>query len=491
MLKRLVVHTSNYGIGSLAVTMASFISFPIFTRVFTVDEYGILNFISASLMLLVGIAKLGVQHSIVRFYAEIKAGRRDVTVPQFYATVVFGMTGVSLLISIGWALATQVIPEVWWNDSRVAALLLLTAVLVAVRTTDSGLLNILRAQERSGLFSAYTVVKKYAGLGLILLALFFVSKDLWGFYLATIIAEIGSVVALIAILFRGVRYGPRDFCPGLFRSMLVFGIPMIGYELAGTALAISDRYLIQGLLGSGELGIYAAGYNFCEYVQLILVAAVGQAIMPMYVRTWEERGPAETARFIESSLHYYLLLGLPVIAGLSVVGEDLLVLLASEKFRASAQVIPYIIAGLVLDGMIVMVGAGLYIHKRTVVLAVLVVVCTAVNVGLNLLLIPAFGIVGAAVATLIAYLVLITSIYVVATRHLPLAFPLASLAKFGAMASVMYLVVAQIHLEDGVLNLIAKIGSGGMLYGLLVVLLDRQARGVLRMGLGKLYRAGT
>ncbi|BAU47912.1 polysaccharide biosynthesis protein [Sulfurifustis variabilis] len=491
MLKRLVIHTSNYGLGSLAVTLASFISFPIFTRVFSVDEYGVLNLISASLMLLVGIAKLGVQHAVVRFYAEIKAGRRDITVPQFYATVVFGMTGLSLLIAAGWAVVSQAVPDAWWNDPRVAGLLLLTAVLVAVRTTDSGLLNILRAQERSGLFSAYSVLKKYAGLGLILVTLFFVSKGLYGFYLATIVAEVGAVAVLAAVMFRGVRYAPRDFSPGLFRSMLVFGIPMIGYELAGTALAISDRYLIQGLLGSSDLGIYAAGYNLCEYVQLILVAAIGQAIMPMYVRTWEEKGVTETARFIQSSLHYYLLLGLPVVAGLSAVGEDLLVLLASEKFRASAGVIPYIIAGLVLDGMVVMVGAGLYIHKRTVALAALVVASTVLNVVLNLILIPKFGLVGAAAATLIAYLVLVASIHVAAARHLPIVFPWASLAKFGVMAVAMYLAVSQVRIGHDVVNLVVKVVVGGALYALLVVLLDRQARGVLRTGLGKLYRVGA
>lgn len=491
MLKRLVIHTSNYGIGSLAVTLASFVSFPIFTRVFSVDEYGILNLVSASLMLLVGFAKLGMQHSVVRFYAEIKVGRRDVNLRQFYATVVFGMTGVGLLIAAGWGVASQIVPDAWWNDPRVAGLFLLTAILVAVRTTDSGLANILRAQERSGIYSAYNVLKKYAVLALILVALFFVSKDLYGFYVATIVAEAGAVLVLAALLFRGVRCGPRDFSPNLFRSMLVFGLPMIGYELAGTALAITDRYMIQGLLGSSDLGIYSAGYNLCEYVQLILVAAIGQAIMPMYVRTWEERGPAETTHFIESSLHYYLLLGLPVIAGLSAVGEDLLVLLASEKFRSSAAVIPYIIAGLVLDGMVVMVGAGLYIHKRTVVLAGLVIGSTVLNIGLNFVLIPKLGIVGAALATLFAYVMLVASMHVVGARHLAISFPWASFVKFSIMALGMYGLVTRIETGTPVLNLIVKVAAGGACYAVLVVLLDRQARGVLRTGLGRLSRTGA
>ena len=78
MLRRFAAHTSNYTISSVLVTLAGLVSFPILTRILDVGEYGVMNLIATALSLMVGVAKLGMQHSTLRFYSEIKAGKRDI-----------------------------------------------------------------------------------------------------------------------------------------------------------------------------------------------------------------------------------------------------------------------------------------------------------------------------------------------------------------------------------------------------------------------------
>jgi O-antigen/teichoic acid export membrane protein len=488
MLKKLALHTSNYTLGSVLVTIAGLVSFPILTRIFTVEEYGILNLISATLLLLTGIAKLGVQHSIVRFYGEVKSGKRSVNLSQYYSTALFGMAAVAGIVTVVWAIASQLIPSSWWKDQRVTGLLLLTSVLVIVRSVDSCLSNFLRAEERSGLLNVYSTATKYVGLAAILFVLYYVARDLYGFYWATIATEVGAVVLLSVILFRGRHYSPREFSPELFRMMLVFGVPMIGFELAGITLKIGDRYVIQAMLGSTPLGIYSVGYNLCEYVQIILISSIGQAIMPMYVRTWEERGEEETRRFVRQVLHFYLMVALPVIAGLSAVGADVLVFLASEKYRESATIIPYAVAGMAIDGMVVIVGAGLYIYKRTTIIAELVATCAVVNLLLNMVLIPYWGIVGAAVATLISYAALGLAVLWKSEKVMPISFPWASAGKFSAMAVIMYLAVAQVHVGNNIATLIAKILVGVLVHSAMVMVFDAQARAAVRAIVGWRYQ---
>ena len=485
MLKKLAQHASMYTFGSLLVTVASLVSFPIFTRVFTVDEYGILNLVSASLMLLTGISKMGVQHSIVRFYGVAKTGKGQLTLEQYYSTAFFGMLGIATIVSAVAAVASLVIPSSWWNDPRAAGLLLLASVLVIARTVDSSLSNFLRAEERSGIYSVYNVAKKYIGLAVILFVLYFVARNLYGFYWATIVTEVGATVVLATILFRKRRYTPRAFSPALFRTMLAFGAPMIGYELAGIVLNIGDRYVIQTMLGSNALGIYSAGYNLCEYIQIIVMASIGQAIMPMYVRMWEEKGEEETRRFISQALHYYLMLALPLIAGLMTVGEDLLVLLASEKYRESGAIIPYVITGMVVDGMVVIVGAGLYIHKSTTVIAGLVAMSAVLNITLNILMIPHLGILGAAQATLISYAVLVLSVLWASSKKLPITFPYGSMIKFGCMAAIMYFVVILIHTESQITTLVLRMLAGVLSYGLLVLSFDSRAWSAILAAVGR------
>jgi len=483
MLRKLALHVSNYSITSLLVTISGLVSFPIFTRVFTVEEYGVLNLISATLGLVTGIAKLGVQHSIVRFYGEIKARNSAVDLSRYRSTTLFGMMAVATIVTVVWVGVGQLIPPSWWNDDRVPGLLLLTSVLVIVQPIDSCLSNFLRAEERSGLLGVYRVTSRYAGLALVLFTLFYVARDLRGFYGATIITEALSAVFLFVVMSRGRHYSPRDFSPELFRRMLIFGVPMIGWELAGITLNIGDRYVIQTVLGSGPLGVYSVGYTFCEFVQAILLSSIGQAIMPMYVRSWEENGEEATRQFIRQALHFYAMLALPVVAGLSAVGGDILVFLASEKYRESATIIPYVIAGMAVNSMVIIVGAGLFIHKHTLMIAGLVAACAVLNIMLNVLLVPHWGIIAAAVATLISYVALALSMLWVSARRMPISFPWASAAKFGGISAIMYVVVIQLPTSNNVVTVASRIVVGALLYSVMVWTLDKQARAAVRTGI--------
>ncbi len=474
MLSRLLRHASNYSAGSLLVTVASVVSFPLFTRIFSVEEYGLMNLVSAALTLVVGIGKLGLPHAIVRLHGEVATARAPWSITQFHATVFWGTAGLGLATTLLWAAFSQLAPAAWWNDERVRGLFLFTAVLVAVRIVDNGLINLMRAQLRSGAFAIYQVAVRYAGLGAILVALFFVSRSLYGFYAATILTEVLALGVLAVWLLRQQDVAPRGFSPGLFRAMLVFGAPMLGFEIARIVLNIADRYMIQAMLGGEALGLYSAAYNMSEYVQMIAIASVGQAIVPMYVRLWEEKGEVETRRFLEDSLRYYLLLGMPIVAGLSAVGEDLLVLLASDKYRAGAAIIPWVMGGIVIQGAMVILGAGLYIHKHTVLIMLRLVAAAVFNIALNLVLIPLYGIQGAAIATLLSA-VLLAALTVALTRgRLPLALPWASIVRYGLLSAAMYAVVVQLPVGAGVLGLAAKVLAGALAYGLLVLAFDRK-----------------
>ena len=85
MLKSLLVHVSNYTTASVLVTLASVISFPILTRLLSVEEYGVMNLVATALALLVGIGKLGLQHSALRYYSEVRAGKHAAGLGQYEA----------------------------------------------------------------------------------------------------------------------------------------------------------------------------------------------------------------------------------------------------------------------------------------------------------------------------------------------------------------------------------------------------------------------
>lgn len=487
MLKKLVVHTSHYTLGSLLVTAAGFISFPFLTRIFSVADYGVMNLISATLMILLGIGKLGVQHSIIRYQSEIQTGRRAFDLATFHATALWGMAGTGLIATLAWLLVSQAIPASWLKDERLPGLFALTSVLIFVQVIDSCLTNVLRAEQRSGLLVGYQVCKKYLGLGLIVAVLLTLARDLRVFYSATITTEVVGVAVLALILFGSgkerPRPSPRAFSFPLFKEMLQFGIPMmIGYELSGIVLSVGDRYVIQALIPGEPLGIYSAAYNLCQYIQTILIFSLNQAIMPIYMRLWDQKGEAETRSFIDQALRYYVRLCIPVIAGMAAVGPQLLPFIAGEKYQSGTTIIPWVIAGMMVDGANVIVGAGLFIHRQTKIIMRLVLGAATLNIALNVVLIPRMGIMGAAVATLVSYVVLSLLMAVAGSRRLRLGAPWLCVAKTALFSGLMYLAVMHVQVGGRVTTLLTRVAVGALVYGALLLAFDGEAREACRAG---------
>jgi O-antigen/teichoic acid export membrane protein len=476
MLGRLFKHTSVYTVGNLLLTVAGLVSFPTFTRILSVGDYGILTLIGSTLTLLVACGKLGIQQSVVRFYAEMRAGRSGVTQRQFFSTVVFGMGAVSVIVTALWIPASQLLPTSLWNDPRIAHLLLWTAGLIVVRVVDSSLLNILRAQQNSVAFTVYSVARRYLGLGVTIATMFWILPGLDGFYASTVLVEAAATMILAWVLLRDQGIARSQFSPPLFRSMIGFGAPMIAFELGGIVLNVGDRYVIQAQVGAAALGVYSAAYALCEYVEAVLISSVEQAVTPMISRLWEEQGSSATRDFVEKIFHFYVIVAAAIVAGFAATGGTLLDLLASSRYSEGRVVIPLIIFGRVFYGALNLFAAGLYLSKRTRTLMSGVVICAFLNLALNLILVPRIGIAGAAWATVISSVLIAIGFQFAGRSTLEVRFPLRHALKCSAMALAMYVAVTHIELSNPVLGLAVKIACGALLYALLVLAFDRPSR---------------
>ncbi len=488
MGKSLATHVSYYTIANVLVTLAGVISFPILTRLLSVEDYGVMNLVATALAILVGVAKLGVGNAALRFYSEVKAGKHGVDMDGYASTVVFGMGATGLAVTLVWAVVALFVPDSWWNGEHIGALMAFTSLLVLVRVLDSAWINQMRAQEQSRELTIYSVLRRYFGLAVLLATLFFVSRDLWGFFAATVAAEALATAALALWLARQVRIRPSLFSAPLFRAMLAFGIPMAGYELASQVLSMGDRYVIQNVLGAQPLGVYAAAYNLCDYVRSMLLASFTAAVLPMYPRIWEEQGREATVQFLRGFLHSYVMVAMLLICTLSAVGGEVLAVLASQKYRSGGVVVPYVIAGMALDGLVMVAGAGLYLDKRSKTIMGLVAATAVVNIVLNVAWVPRWGIVGSAAATLVSYALLLALSTWFGRRVLPIGLPLAALAKFAALGSVAYLAATRVHMSHDVYTLIVRSLVAFAVYAGLALAFDRRARSAAGELRGRLTR---
>jgi O-antigen/teichoic acid export membrane protein len=394
------------------------------------------------------------------------------------------MLGTGVAAALLLAVGSHLVPTHWLGDPRIPGLMVIVSVVVVVQVLESALVNFIRAEQRTLLLTIYSVVKKYLGVGLILLVLLVIARSLTAFYTATAMTESLAIGALAVFMFRRgnrPRPSPAQFSRPLYFELLGFGVPMlIGYELSSIILSVGARYVIGGTIGEAPLGLYAAAYNLCQYIQGVVILPIGQAIMPLYMQMWDQKGRAETVDFISRSLRTYALLGAPVIAGLAAVGPDLLPVLASEKYAGASTILPWVIAGMVVDGTSSMLGAGLFIHRKTRIIGSIVFICAFLNLVLNIVLVPRIGILGSAIATLVSYALNALALAIAGRHLLQVRIPWGTILRAGSAAALMWLALRGIFPGHRIATVGVRLVVGAAMYGLVIMLLDQDARDIAR-----------
>jgi len=143
---------------------------------------------------------------------------------------------------------------------------------------------------------------------------------------------------------------------------------------------------------------------------------------------------------------------------------------------------------MVVDGMNSMVGAGLFIRRKTRVIMVIVICCATLNVGLNIVLIPRLGILGSAIATLVAYSGVVIAMGIASRQLLAVPLPWGTLLRSSAAAAVMYFALERVLPGHGLVTVAVRIALGVVIYGLAMVAIDQDARVLARKALARIRR---
>ena len=481
-LRTMIKQSSHYFLAYFLSMIASFITFPIYTRLFSVSDYGVLNVISTTVFFVMAAAKLGVQNSIIRYFEEVRQNKADVSLRSFYSTMTFGPLAV-----VGAACLLYVLAIVLFKPGagrpEVNVYFLLSAVWVFFLCSNIIIKNFLRAEQRTGLYNKLSIVSKYlslvAGVGLVC----FVFKSLFGLFLAFIITESVIFVYLMARLRLREHIAISCVSFPFFKKALAYGLPLVVSEMTSIILNSGGRYVIVLYMGTAAVGLYSAGYDLAMSVMESLIFPLSFAIVPIYMKIQTEKGKEETGKFLSSCLRYFAMVALPCIFGLNLLGKDITVLLASKKFEQAYIIIPYVSWGVLIFGLSNIFNAGLFIEKKNGVITLWTVIAGLVNIALNFLLIPVMGLKGSAVATLIVYVSLFGILAFRSFEYLPFKIDFAHIGKYLIFSGIMAVAVSMIHNGNAITSLIIKILTGAMVYATLVVIFDKGVRERIRVSL--------
>jgi O-antigen/teichoic acid export membrane protein len=268
----------------------------------------------------------------------------------------------------------------------------------------------------------------------------------------------------------------RGFSGGIFNESIKFGLPLVWAELGHLLLNYADRYMIQLYLGSVSLGLYTAGYNLATHVTEVIISPVAYAHTPIYMNILVNRGEKETKEFLTKVFTYFLLVMIPLVFGFMAIGKDLISVLASRKYEEVYTILGYVVVGQSIYACSLILNDGLLIRKKTYILRNVIIIACFVNVGINIILIPRYGILGAAQATLISNIFHTIVVTYYAFKEFRFRIEFSRIGLYLALSGLMYITIKNIRLGSDLLSLIGKIGVGITVYSFLVLLFDKEIK---------------
>lgn len=470
-IRTLYRHAFHYLGGRVCLMLLGFVSFPVFTRVFSVSQYGAMSLVLKIVLLLTVIGKFGLQNSVQRSYAEEGASPDPEVRRRYYSTLFFGAGSMGLLVAALFAVSVFVLPASM-VDSGLRPLFLIGSALIFLRAVQPTLIGFLRAEGKTRTYNAIEIAVKAATIALACGLLLSWKKSLTVFFGSTLAVETMGVLALILYLYeRGVlRGGSVDWA--YFKSAALFAFPLIGYELASVVLDSGDRLLVQHYLGSEPLGYYSAAYNISTYAEEALMVPINLALFPIYMKLWVKRGKYDTQAFLSRSLNNFLALAVAVVCVVFLTSRDVIVVLASKKFQEAHALLPILVIGLLIYAIHIFLNAALLIHKKTAIMTGLVAGACAANFLLNIVLIPRMALQGAAIATLLSYLLLVLMMGRVSFRLMPLNISYVGFAGNLLAAVIAFVVIRPLDFHHAVLNVAVKGLLAMVLYAMLIGLLN-------------------
>ena len=474
-IRKLFNQSAHYFTGSFLGIIVHFITFPIFTRIFSIADYGILGLVTVTLSTILAVSKFGINNGAIRFYEDCRLEKNRDGLPQYYSTFLIATITASGVVSLLFVLSVINIPE---NilAKKITNLLAFTSVIIFLKCTYIIFQSFNRAEQKTKTFNFIELITGYCSIGLSIFFIFCFVKGLYGFYTGQIVVFNAAVLIFFYSLLRRRKIRIKYFSKKLFFESIKYGMPLMAFELMNHVLTYADRYLIQYYLGSERLGIYSVGYNISQYLSNLFLLPVSLVITPVLMDTWTNKGVEDTKIFLSDSLKYFLLIIFPVVFGFIAVSGDLISFLASEKYHESYQIVPPVIIGMTFFTLTYIFNAGLTIFKKTGRILIFSGISAVINVVLNLLLIPKYDISGAAYATLISYLIFFMLIVFSSFKYLSFKIPVFTISKYLVFALLMSVIVKITTIDVNLLNLLVKIVVGVVVYSFLILLFDKEIR---------------
>jgi len=417
-LKKIFRGASIYSLGEVLVKASGFFLIPLYTRILSPTEYGIVGYLQVFMQVLVVIFGFGFNGSQTRFYFEninniFKIGRFSFTINLFllFIAIIIGIP-ISILGSYyDWKIGNSNISFnpyflliIWAVFSQIFS----NNAVAFYRAKQNFIIASLLQLSRFIFINTFTVIFiiKY-NMG----ALGQIAGILLGTLIFMIISFIGY--SKIFIFKPSINYIKYSFS---------YGLPIVIHLLAGTIHNVIDRIILEKFVDLETVGIYTLGFTIGSALNIFIIS-FNQAYQPSYFKLMGSETVNKENSIIKIFKIWLRLI--TIISALGIIfGAPFLKIFAGKEFIETINIFPWIILAIYLGSFYYFFSSPIFYFKKTLFLPIITITSALINIVLNIILIPKLGMFGAAYSTIISHIVQSLLAYIIGNRLYKIIWPL-------------------------------------------------------------------
>ena len=443
--RRFLQSSSLYLIANLASRAVGFVMLPVYSRFLTPREYGSVELIELTIQvvsLCIGVQSIG--GAMIRIFhdREDEKWRAGVVSTALIGGFIFNIA-LALIGLLGAAPISRYILHVPNAESlvRMCAVAMMLANVVEVH------LIYFRLRDWVERCVVYSLIQLFAAVALNLFFIVHLRMGVTGLLISKLIT---SGLGCIYLLARTVPEVGLRWSAEAARKMFTFGSPLVISNLAFFVIHFGDRWFLSGMRTMDEVGQYSLAYRFAFVVSLLVGEPFGKVWnVTLYNYTSAPDWRVQFARVARYLTFVLCFTGL----GLSIFGGEIIHRMAAPAYFAAAGVLPILILAYVGREIGDFFRNVLYINKRSALVGRIALASAIVNTLLNVVLIPAWGMYGAAWATLATWFLYLALCWFSAWREHEIAFPLRSFAVPVLAGLAIYMAAVSLPEQSPVIHL--------------------------------------
>lgn len=433
MLKKI----SIVGIADLSIRLKAFLFIAIISKMLGMGAYGVWAQIMVTVTMLLPVVILGMPFGILRYIPgeSAKDRRDDVNSILFIVLIASGIGAVALIFM------SHFLSKSFFGGNEFSYTLKLAAFYLILMSLREVFMAYFRARENIFIYSLLVFLDSVLSV-LIVAYSIYLGYGINGALFALIVLNIiTTIIALFAVKIDAGIALPLFIN---IKKYLSYSLPFLPIIWLLWVVNSSDRYFLGYFKTIRDVGIYSVCYGLSYFVVNLVIGPLYVVMQPRIVSAWNNNNPAQASKLICELVKYAVFFMFPCAIGFIVVARTVVPYFTSPDSANGVIIVPFILAGYIFYLIAVCLEIGAYLSSEPRKMINIYIITAFLNILLNIILIPNFGMLGAAISTTFSFFIHLLLIVYRVSRKMALDIDYKILCKISLAALFMGFVISKI-----------------------------------------------